>query len=117
MPRQLSNTTNRSAFIPLWEHNGWRLENVPTQIKQFESDFPYGRCSERNTVSEPFHVSRVANPPSTQKVGHADAGEIAYFHVPNLEGVAAPQEIGVGKKRDCDMDPLAAPGRPSKSLV
>src|SRR5437867_8868609 len=89
----------------------------PLTPEQFGFDLPYGRGSERNTVSEPLRVSRVADLSSTQKVGHADAGKIAYFHVPHLETVATRQEIGVRKTRDRDVDPLAAIGRPSKSLI
>src|SRR5256885_6471322 len=107
MPRQLSNTTNRSMFAA---NALRRRRRLLAKLEQLGSDLLHCRRSERDTASEPPQVSGVADLSSAHKVGETDAGKIVYFEVSRLERVAAPQEIGVGKGGDCNVDPLAAMG-------
>src|SRR2546423_8552028 len=114
MPRQLSNPTNRSMFAA---NALRRLRRLPAKLEQLGSDLLHCGRSERDTASEPPQVSGVADLSSAHKVGEPDAGKIVYFEVSRLERVAAPQEIGVGKGGDCNVDPLAAMGPAGKTLV
>src|SRR5438309_1860407 len=114
MPRQLSNTTNRSMFAA---NALRRRRRLLAKLEQLGSDFPHRRGSERDTASEPPQVSRVPDLSSAHKVGETDAGKVVYFEVSHLERVATPQQIGVGKGSDCNVDPLAAMGPTGKTLV
>src|SRR5256885_11219690 len=112
MPRQLSNTTNRSMFAA---NALRRRRRLLAKLEQLGSDLLHCRRSERDTASEPPQVSGVADLSSAHKVGETDAGKVVYFEVSHLERVAAPQEIGVGKGGDCNVDPLAAMGPAGKN--
>src|SRR2546421_8051310 len=107
MPRQLSNTTNRSMFAT---NALRRRRRLLAKLEQLGSDLLHGRCSERDTASETPQVSRVPDLSSAHEVGKTDAGKVVYFDMSHLERVAAPQQIGVGKGGDCNVDSLAAVG-------
>src|SRR5256885_17090301 len=87
MPRQLSNTTNRSMFAA---NALRRRRRLLAKLEQLGSDLLHGRCSERDTASETPQVSRVPDLSSAHEVGKTDAGKVVYFEMSHLERVAAP---------------------------
>jgi hypothetical protein len=100
-----------------WRGRHAEFGRIRGSLKEINPDLLHGRRSERNTAPKPLHASRVANSPPAQEVGHREAGKIAYLNEPYLGGIAALQEMGIGKERNGNMDAPAPVGRPSKRLV